>query len=723
MYRRLPGSTISRSGAALFGLVFAVAAALLVIPIPPGSDQLQPGEAAPRSLVARRDAQYVSEVQTERARAEAAAAVSEVRVLDVSVLDTQQAGLQALLAQVRDVRTRTDLGSAQERLSILTSRAPAADLPRTVNVSLLALDAPGFERVERMAAIGLADIMGDAVAESEIPNRVTNFVQAQGLAAGSNELAALNGILTTYSLPNFTVDRAATDALREAAIANVAPVILTRSRGQLIVEQGETLSEEDIEALRRTGVLEGRFDRYADVLAGAGAAVALGTLLGVYLYALQPTLPAINRRLILAGFVILLVLLAARVVFPRFLPDSEQHYYAYGLPIAAAAMVAASFLELRFAAVVAAGTGLFVAFMAATASEIAGARLLGPLQGLQFAAVYTAAGLAGAVALHRTERFSRFAFAAVVVAASTWVVLAIFWLLSEDRSNEALAWLSAAAAANGIGSAMVALGAFVSLSLLFGVTTRIQLMELAQADHPLMRRLQEEAPGTYHHSMMVGQMSERAASRIGADGLTARVGAHYHDIGKIAQPHYYIENMLGGEASPHDELPPEASARLILDHVTNGLEIARRHRLPAVVRDFIPQHHGTRLVTFFYRRALQAGESPDPEKFRYRGPRPQTRESAIVMLADSCEAVVRAGGEQRREHLDDLVDSVFAERLAEGQLDECDITMRELQEVAASFKATLRAAYHPRIEYPSPAPEELAAMAGVPEPARPPELR
>ncbi|MEX2081112.1 MAG: HDIG domain-containing metalloprotein [Dehalococcoidia bacterium] len=720
MQRSLPGSTISRAGAAFFALVFAAAIALLVVPIPPGSDQLSPGDTAPRTLEARLDARYESPILTEEDRAAAAAAVPDVRVLDVTVIEAQTTLLTALFDQVRSVRARSDLTTVQQRLAALSTEPPAEALSGQVSTALLALDDASLAQVEDLSFEALAEVLGEPAAESEIPGRVTAFLDSLELA-GASELLALEGIARLVAVPNFTVDQARTDAQREAARLNIAPRIQTFAAGQVIANSGDALSEADIEALQQTGVLEDNVDRLADAAAGIGMAAGLGLLFGVYLYALQPPVLALRRRTVLTGVVAFSVLLAARFVFPRLLPDSEEHYYAYAIPIAAAAMVASSFLELRFAAVVAAGLGLFAAFLAATTSEIAGARFLGPLQGIQIATTYTAAGLAGAVTLHRAERFGRFALAAVVVAFATWGSLAIFWLLTEDRTSEAFAWLSLVAALNGAASAVLALAAFVILSMLFGVTTRIQLMELAQADHPLMRRLQEDAPGTYHHSMMVGQMAERAANRIAADGLTARVGAYYHDIGKTARPEFFIENMLDGQPSPHDDLDPESSARLILDHVTQGIEIARRSRLPALVRDFIPQHHGTRLVTFFYRRALQQGETPDPERFRYRGPRPQTRESAIVMLADSCEAVVRAGGEPRREHLDDLVDGVFAERLAEGQLDECDITMRELQEVAASFKATLRAAYHPRIEYPSPRPEELAAIATAPDPSPRPQ--
>ncbi|MXZ87653.1 MAG: HDIG domain-containing protein, partial [Dehalococcoidia bacterium] len=278
-------------------------------------------------------------------------------------------------------------------------------------------------------------------------------------------------------------------------------------------------------------------------------------------------------------------------------------------------------------------------------------------------------------------------------------VLLAFWMLTEQRETEGLGWLALAAAIAGGGSSVIGLGLHVLLSMALRVTTRMQLMELAQAGHPILQELQEKAPGTFHHSMLVGTLAEQAASRIGADSLLVRAGAYYHDIGKMERPEYFVENNIERGVSPHDSLAPEASARIIHGHVFDGMDLARRRRLPAIVGDFIPQHHGTRLVDFFYHKALERGET-DAEEFRYPGPRPQAKEQAIVMLADSCEALVRATQPETHEEIDELVNGVFAERLSEGQMDECDITMHELQVVAESFRSTLRAVYHPRIEYP-----------------------
>jgi putative nucleotidyltransferase with HDIG domain len=273
--------------------------------------------------------------------------------------------------------------------------------------------------------------------------------------------------------------------------------------------------------------------------------------------------------------------------------------------------------------------------------------------------------------------------------------------------------MAAVVAVNGVSSGVLAAGAFVTAGMVFGLTTRVQLMELAQLNAPLLRRLQDEAPGTFHHSVIVGNLAERAADLVGADALLTRVGCYYHDIGKVLQPGMYIENQMGG-GSPHDDMSPRESAEAIQQHVSGGLDLARRARLPARVQAFIPEHHGTRLVAYFYRKAAERDPELDPATFEYPGPRPQSRETAIVMLADSTEAVVRSSEDRSPERIDHLVDEVIAERVSEGQLDDSDLTLRDLRTIAASFKATMRAVYHPRVAYPQPAPLERRRVLRLP---------
>jgi putative nucleotidyltransferase with HDIG domain len=245
---------------------------------------------------------------------------------------------------------------------------------------------------------------------------------------------------------------------------------------------------------------------------------------------------------------------------------------------------------------------------------------------------------------------------------------------------------------------------------------------MSQLSQPLLLRLQDEAPSTFQHSVIVANLAEKGAHTIGADALLARVGCYYHDIGKLARPGFFIENQLGG-ANPHDALDPADSARIISDHVRDGLNLARNYKLPERVARFIPEHHGTRMVAYFYRRAAEENPEVDIDDFRYPGPRPQSRETAIAMLADSCEATVRSNPDHSSERIGEIVDDIFNERLSEGQLDESNLTLNNIRALAASFKSTLRAIYHPRVEYPAPTEAEMLLrrlpFRRLPEPGDP----
>ncbi len=709
MERRNAPRLVSRTSAALFGLIVAAATVALVIPVFRFQGDLREGDVASRTFVAVHEAQFESAALTEAAREEAARSVPEEALpVDTSLRDQQVTRAARYLDQVRTILASDGLTAAQKqtRIDELSTPQPLTNQDRT---RLRSFQAQTIQILAQRTTESLTTLMNTPLKADQIETAITQQVDSSTLAT-EDEREALRAILRVFIVPTFRIDEAATAREREEASAAVTPVQRTYSEGQVIVTEGQVISQQDIEALDATGVIEDGIDFFA-VAGGAIFALGAGLLLGGYAYLYQPFAAPANRRMVLIAVTFAAVLLGARLALPLVTPDSDDRYYMFALPVAAAAIIAACFADLSFAALVAVVAGLFAAFIGGVAPQIAGTSYVGSLQSLELGVVYTAAGLAGAAVVHRASRLSRFAAAAVAVTVATAGVMSAFWLISAQRTNIDLAWIALAAGIHGLAAAVIAVGVFVVLAMMFGVTTRLQLMELAQSEHPLLRRLQDEAPGTYHHSMLVGALAERAASQIGADPLLVRVGAYYHDIGKLAMPGNYIENMLDGSPSPHDSLAPAASAQIIRAHVTNGLDLARKYRLPSVVRDFIPQHHGTRLVTYFYRRAAASGEPIDPAIYRYEGPRPQSREAAIVMLADSSEAVARSRQDESAPSLDQVVDSVFAERLAEGQLDDCDITLRDLQLVAASFKATLRAVYHPRVQYPSPTPDEIATLA------------
>ncbi len=705
MLRRRPHPVISRPVAALFGLVVAGAAVLMVVPLWPGQDTIAVGDRPPTDLVAAQDAQYESEVLTAAARDEKAAATEPVlRPIDPRIREQQITLLLDALNEVTIVRQQSGL-TQQQRVTMLATVDEVAPISSAGQVALLSLDDGRYSAMRSTLRSALESVLnGPIVDDADIEPAIQSYLTAIGESGSgtldSDEKLVVEEILKAFTVPNVEIDEAATETARENARANVNPVVQIWSAGQVIAPAGVPLDAAQVEALRETGVIETGVDVY-DFGAGIIIALILGSLLGGYLYLFQPLPPPAFRPLILIGIVILLTLAGMRLALPSLIPDVEGRYYAFALPVAAAAMVAAAFSELSFGVIVAAAVGLFSAFIAATVPDLAGASFIGPLESLELAFAFTAGGFAGAATVFRADRLGRFAVAAVAVALATAAILVSFWFLDHNRETGELAWIAAVSATTGVASAMLAIGTIVILSHPLGVTTRLQLLELAQANSPLLRRLQDEAPGSYHHSMLVGALAERAAEQIGADPLVTRAGAYYHDIGKLAQPEYYIENIFPGATSPHEGMPEEESAARIVEHVTRGMEIARKNHLPEIIREFIPQHHGTRLVVYFYRQARNKGLEPNPADFQYEGPRPQSKESAIVMLADSCEAVVRAGMQRDSDQIGTVVDSVFAERLAEGQLDECDITMREVNAVADSFKATLRAVYHQRIEYPT----------------------
>ena len=496
--------------------------------------------------------------------------------------------------------------------------------------------------------------------------------------------------------------------------------------GETIVAEGQIVTETSLSLIKGAALLDNDIG-LGEIFSGLLIAVLAGAFIGLYLYLFQPPEVNTNRRLVMYGLLVVLWVAGAKVFLSQALPDSDRLYLAYMLPIAAAPMLIAALLD--------SGLALFTAALLAVVATFAGFYMpdarqslsTGPMESLQMVTTFLLTGFVGVFAVRNAERMNNYATAGAGVGVMTIVSLFTFWLLLPDKAGIDLVWILGVGLVVGVASVVITMGGAYVLGAVFGVATRVQLMELAQLTHPLLRQLQEKAPGTFHHSVIVGNLAERAADLTGADSLLVRVGCYFHDIGKIAKPGYYIENQMGGQ-NPHDRLDPAASAKMVSEHVRAGLRITGKYRIPSRVRAFISEHHGTRLVTYFYRKAAIEDPNADAEKFRYPGPKPQTKETAIVMLADSVEAVVRSSKDRSHERIDELVDGVIRERFNEGQLDESDLTMRDLKVIAESFKATLRGIYHERIEYPEPTAGEMqaagsaASVAFMKPPADPMEM-
>jgi len=389
--------------------------------------------------------------------------------------------------------------------------------------------------------------------------------------------------------------------------------------------------------------------------------------------------------------VVLAVLIAVFVVLAKLMIPTTDSVVPYLYPLPALAMI----VTILFGPALGMAAGVAVA---AIAVFVGG----GSIE----MTIYLLAGtLMGAMALGRAERLTAFLQAGSVVAGTNAVVLFLFGLLGSDPDVLKVAIDALAGAVMGGLAASLTLAAFLALSSYLEVITPYQLTELARPTHPLFRLLLLKAPGTYHHTLLVSNMAEEAANRIGADGLLARVGAYYHDVGKTVRPYFFTENR-GGEADPHERLDPRTSAQIIIGHVQDGLDLAEKYRLPAAIRAFIPEHQGTGLTLSFYRQAVKAagdqGEEVAEKDFRYPGPKPQSKETAIVMLADGCEARVRSLKPGSVEGMDAILRDTIKARLDARELDECDLTLRDLEMIRAAFHDVLQGVFHPRVQYPEP---------------------
>ncbi|MCK9594662.1 MAG: HDIG domain-containing protein [Candidatus Omnitrophica bacterium] len=311
--------------------------------------------------------------------------------------------------------------------------------------------------------------------------------------------------------------------------------------------------------------------------------------------------------------------------------------------------------------------------------------------------IFFISGIISSLLVHGVRRRNTIVIAGFVAGC----VQAVLFLMSRDfkwaYSEEALFFLL-----NGLVCGVIAQGILPVFEYLFGTITNIKLLELADFNSPLLNRLMLEAPGTYHHSLIVGNLSEAACKSVGANALLARIGAYYHDIGKLQKPEYFTENQ-GLKMSAHEALAPNMSKLLIMNHVKEGLDLARKYHLAPQLEKFIQQHHGTSLVYFFYRRALENSDMPEEvheEGFRYPGPKPNTKETAIVLLADSVEAATRAVKDPTPSKIDELVHKIINNKFIDGQLDECDLTLKDLEIIATVFIHILSGIYHTRINYP-----------------------
>jgi len=660
------------------GLLGVALTFILTFQFLPSRYELKEGEVSRDTIKSPTQVSLISQVLTKQERDRAELQVADVFREDQSVATEQISRAKESTSRIGSIIFSPGLSTEEKRGMLLG--LTALSLTPEVATALIGVTPGIWPSLEsevlrlvdssmrgRISSLDLAQVRGG------LESRVNPSVPA-------NYSAAVTQLAGSFIRPNIILDQEATGQARKAAREAVVPVRVTLEKGETIIRDGEVVTGAHREKLAAAGLLNPAV-RWED-LAGTGLpTVILVLAMALYLYLHEGGLRSQPRRLALLGLIIAATVVAAKLTIPG------RDVYAFLFPLAAAPMIIGSLISTPTAILSTVLLSVAVGFVGATDPQ-------------QLMTVHLLAGLVGALLIRKAERLTTFFLAGAGVAAASFLGILAFRLLAQDYEVSRLGLYAFVSVVNGGLSSILTLGILALFGIVFGLATPIHLMELAHPNQKLLRILAMEAPGTYHHSLLVANLAERAAEAVGADALLLRVGAYYHDIGKMVRPGFFVENQMYGE-NIHDDLEPATSARIVAAHVEEGIKLAQRHRLPRQIQDLIAQHHGNRLVAYFYHRACQGGET-DPDSYRYPGPRPHTKEAAILMLADTIEAAGRSLKEHSKEALESLVEKAANENMSDGQLAECDLTLWELEQIKDSFKAVIRGAYHPRIEYPAP---------------------
>ncbi|OIJ16696.1 hypothetical protein BKP37_05555 [Anaerobacillus alkalilacustris] len=584
------------------------------------------------------------------------------------------------------------VGSLEEKLENLRaiiSSQTSDDLSDETLLTFLEADESELEIVRETTTNAIYNVMSEEI-------RINDVLEAKDLVETKIVISTVSPKLYQAMLEmarfaitaNYIYDDEATEFARKKAIEAVEPVMIRE--GQLIVEEGEVITSTIYSQLAILGLLDDQVNIYPFI--GLGILVLLLVLmLAYYLSDAKTSLRNNNSHLLMYVLIFTVTVLIMKISSYT----HNLHFQGFTLiaPVAVGSMLMTMLIHQRVA--------LFTSMVfSIIASFIFNAEATGVVN-YTFGIYVFFSSVAGVFFLSKSNRVSRILQAGLFV--SIVNILTIITLLMlrnaqygwmEVGSNIGFGFLS------GFLAAVLTLGLLPFFEAGFGILSTMKLIELSNPNHPLLRKILVETPGTYHHSVIVANLSEAACEAIGGNGLLARVGSYYHDLGKTKRPHFFIENQMKME-NPHDKLSPQLSKTIIISHPYDGAELLKNYKMPKEIIDIAEQHHGTSLLKFFYHKANQESSKPIPEKdFRYPGPKAQTIEAAVVGISDCVEAAVRSMAKPTPEKIETLVKKIITDRLEDGQFDECDLTLKQLNIVAMSICETLKGTFHSRIEYP-----------------------
>ena len=657
----------------LLQIIFTIAFFLIIVDnIEPKKVNVRIGDTAPYEIRATRDIE--DKGATQKLKDEAMDRVEPRFRVDPSVQMEMKNDIRIFFGMTKDVKSYDNL-SFSKKTGLLKEQSNIK-LPEKFYSTCIKSDNKQLNSLENAIYDIINQIMSAGIKEEELEYELENVASIfQSIDMGKDEKELGLALINATIEPNKFLDLEATQRKKKEESEKIEPIIVKED--QVIVRKGDKIDSNSYDLIKESGLLREKEGYELSTIFGTIIIILLvQSIVALYLYHFNKDIIFSSKLLILDIIVISIILIS----------EGVYSISPYMMPISAAAMLITLIISPKLALIV----NLILSF------------LMGIIVGADEAvvAMLLIGGSIGIFSvLNASQRYNIF-FNGLTIGIVNVLTIVSFGLLKKSDILETL-MKSGYGLLNGIFSAVLTIGTLPLWENVFQVLTPLKLLELSNPNQPLLKKLLLEAPGTYHHSVLVGNLGEAAAEEVGADPLITRVGAYYHDIGKLKRPFFFKENQFGYE-NPHDKLNPSLSTLIITNHTKDGLAMAEKYNLPKEIKDIIIQHHGDTIVAYFYYKALNGenGDNIKMEDFRYKGQKPQTKEAAIIMLADSVEAAVRSIKEPNKGKIEEMVRNVIKGKLEDGQLEECDLTLKDLNTIANIFCTVLLGIFHDRIEYP-----------------------
>ncbi|EHK2366784.1 HD family phosphohydrolase [Clostridium perfringens] len=657
----------------LYIITFIVLYCTLMTGIITRKYDLKVGDIPKSDIKAHRE--IIDESATEARKKEAEEKVDKQYSLRTDVQKQSEEKIKGFFSSVEKVLAQD---KPEEEKAKLIPRAPFKITDAQAN-KIASMNEQSTKKLESVCIDGLNKAYEAPIEDGneqdlkEAKKEYTDFISSSDLS-DSEKAIALNFVNVVE--PNFFYDKEKTDELIKETLKQVPPVMIKKN--QIVVSEGEPVTAHQLELLGTLGLL-------SDSASALYIYIALGVLVIIVMYLqygyIHKYYPAINKEFSK------IVMISILNVFPVILARLFGMMSNYIIPLACMPMLITLLLNYKISLV----------FSMLNVILIGGAVGFNP--NIIILAILNV--VLGGTLLRKMQQRNDILYSSITVAVLSSILTFSVGTLTTNNFMEILAD-STFAAAGAILSGILTIGVLPFFESTFDIVTNAKLLELSNPNNPLLKKLLMEAPGTYHHSILVANLAELAAEQVGGNPLLARIGAYYHDVGKTKRPYFFRENQFG-KKNPHDRLKPEVSSKIIISHVKDGSELAKEYNLPKTIHDFIVTHHGETLVKYFYLTVKNNSENPEEvkeENFKYPGPKPMSKEQGIVMLADSTEAAVRSINEPTEEKIEKMVNNIIDDKLASGQLDNCDLTLRDISKIKKCFLKALNGIHHERIEYP-----------------------